>query len=110
MTPILAFWESPVQLFIVAAIALLIFGKRLPEVMRGLGKGITEFKKGMSGIEDEINRSSYTPPQNYHEPPRPLPLEERHEMTAPKFQPPTSAPTEARSPSDSQTQGPTSIS
>jgi sec-independent protein translocase protein TatA len=96
MSPILAFLDSPVQLFVVAVIALLIFGKRLPEVMRGLGKGITEFKKGMSGIEDEINRgSSYSPP-NYHEPSRPLPIEDqRQEMTAPKFQPPTSAPTEA---------------
>ncbi len=106
MSPILAFLESPVQLLIVAGIALLIFGKRLPEVMRGLGKGITEFKKGMSGIEDEMNRSSSYNPPNYHEPPRPLPIEERHEVTAPKFQPPTSAPTEAHT----QSNGPTSIS
>ncbi len=41
MSPILAFWESPPQLILVAFIALLLFGKRLPELMRSLGKGIT---------------------------------------------------------------------
>ena len=97
MSPVLAFWESPVQLMVVGLIALLLFGKRLPEVMRGLGKGIMEFKRGMSGLEEEFNRSNYSSsnPPSYHEPSRPLPLEERPEITAPKFQPPTSAPTSA---------------
>jgi sec-independent protein translocase protein TatA len=40
---------------IIAAIGLLIFGKRLPEVGRSLGKGIVEFKKGLKGVEDEIS-------------------------------------------------------
>jgi sec-independent protein translocase protein TatA len=84
------------ELLILAFIALLLFGKRLPEVMRGLGKGITEFKKGMSGLEEEMGRSnSYTPPPSYSETSRPLPIEERQEVTAPKFQPPTTAPTAA---------------
>ncbi len=39
---------------IIGAIGLLIFGKRLPEVGRSLGKGIVEFKKGLSGVEDEV--------------------------------------------------------
>ncbi len=38
---------------IIAAIGLLLFGKRLPEVGRGLGKGIMEFKKGLKGVEEE---------------------------------------------------------
>ena len=41
---------------IIAAIGLLIFGKRLPEVGRSLGKGIVEFKKGLKGVEDEISQ------------------------------------------------------
>jgi sec-independent protein translocase protein TatA len=49
------------EIIILAIIGLLIFGKRLPEVGRSLGKGIVEFKKGLSGIEDEVNRSN-TPP------------------------------------------------
>lgn len=38
---------------IIGALGLLIFGKRLPEVGRSLGKGIVEFKKGLKGIEDD---------------------------------------------------------
>ena len=42
------------ELLIVAGVALLLFGHRLPGVMRSLGSGIVEFKKGMqSGAEDE---------------------------------------------------------
>ena len=94
MSPVVAIWESPVQLMVVGLIALLLFGKRLPEVMRSLGKGIQEFKKGMTGLEDEFNRSTYNSNSpSYHEPARPAPLEERPELTAPKFQPPTTAPT-----------------
>ena len=43
------------ELMIVAFVALLIFGNRLPSVMRSLGKSVTEFKKGVSGIEDDID-------------------------------------------------------
>ena len=40
---------------IVVAILLLFGGKKIPELMRGLGKGISEFKKGKKEIENEIN-------------------------------------------------------
>ena len=45
------------EMLIVVFIALLLFGHRLPSVMRSLGLGIVEFKKGMNGIpsEDESN-------------------------------------------------------
>ncbi len=43
------------ELMIVAFVALLIFGNRLPSVMRSLGKSVTEFKKGVSGVEDDID-------------------------------------------------------
>lgn len=46
---------------IILAIGLLIFGRRLPEVGRSLGKGIVEFKKGVKGIEDELNEASEEP-------------------------------------------------
>ncbi len=48
---------GPWELLIVAFIALLVFGNRLPSVMRSLGKSVTEFKKGVSGIEDEIDQA-----------------------------------------------------
>ena len=38
----------------IAALGLLFFGKRLPEVGRSLGKGIVEFKKGLKGVQDEV--------------------------------------------------------
>ncbi|MEX2671915.1 MAG: twin-arginine translocase TatA/TatE family subunit [Phycisphaeraceae bacterium] len=40
---------------IILVIALLVFGKRLPEVGRSLGKGIVEFKKGIKGVKDELD-------------------------------------------------------
>jgi sec-independent protein translocase protein TatA len=43
------------ELMIIGFIALLIFGNRLPSVMRSLGKSVTEFKKGVAGIEDELD-------------------------------------------------------
>ena len=46
----LGVWEMS----IVGGIALLLFGKRLPEVARGLGSSIVAFKKGISGIEDDV--------------------------------------------------------
>src|SRR6476469_3535839 len=47
---------------VVAVIGLLFFGKRLPEVGRSLGKGIVEFKKGLKGIEDDVEAASDEPP------------------------------------------------
>jgi len=41
--------------FIILAIGLLLFGRRLPEVGRSLGQGIVEFKKGLKGVQDEVN-------------------------------------------------------
>jgi sec-independent protein translocase protein TatA len=45
------------ELIVIAILGLLIFGKRLPEVGKSLGKGIVEFKKGLSGIEEEVKGS-----------------------------------------------------
>ena len=48
---------GPMELLIIAGIFLLLFGGRLPSVMRNLGRGVVEFKKGISGAEDEIEKS-----------------------------------------------------
>ncbi len=42
-------------LLIVFAILLLFGGKKIPELMKGLGKGVRSFKQGMNEIQDEIN-------------------------------------------------------
>lgn len=53
------------EMLIVAAIVLLLFGNRLPSVMRSMGRGITEFKKGVQGIEDDIDGAvNDTAPKN----------------------------------------------
>src|SRR5438067_10821261 len=52
---------SPTHLFILLVIGLLFFGKRLPEVGRSLGKGIVEFKRGLKGIEEEVDAGSNQP-------------------------------------------------
>ncbi len=45
------------EVIIIAIVVLLLFGgKKLPELMHGVGKGIRDFKKGMNGIENEIKK------------------------------------------------------
>jgi sec-independent protein translocase protein TatA len=42
------------EVLIVLAIGVLLFGSKLPELGRSLGRGIMEFKKGVQGVEDEL--------------------------------------------------------
>ncbi len=54
-TPILLFnFFGPEMLVIFLAILLLFGGKKIPELMRGLGKGISEFKKGKKEVEKDL--------------------------------------------------------
>lgn len=90
------FGSHPVELLIVGIVALLLFGKRLPEVARSLGKGITEFKRGVRGVEDDMDSSSSS---NYSRPSsRPAPEDRPIETTAPKFEPPKFEPNDTSSP------------
>lgn len=45
------------ELLIVGFIVLILFGSRLPGVMRSLGQGVVEFKKGVQGIDEEKEAS-----------------------------------------------------
>ena len=45
---------APEIIFIVLIVLLLFGGKKIPELMRGLGKGVKLFKQGMNEMEDEI--------------------------------------------------------
>jgi sec-independent protein translocase protein TatA len=87
---LLAWMPGPLEMIIIGVIAVLLFGKRLPEVGRSVGKGLMEFKRGIRGIEDEVEsasrRSSSSSKARYSEP------EDRDEVTAPKFEPPPEEP------------------
>ncbi len=74
------------ELLIILVVALLIFGRRLPEVGRSLGKGIVEFKRGIKGVEEEIEsesnrspsaRASTLPPERAYRAPLPETGEDR---------------------------------
>lgn len=54
----LGHWE----IGIVLLVALLLFGKRLPDVARSLGRSIIEFKKGVKGIETDVEKASDAEP------------------------------------------------
>lgn len=80
---------NPMELMVLLGVAVLLFGKRLPEVGRSLGRGIIEFKKGIRGVEDEFRSAtdivhsratpSYSPAESV-------------EPTVPKFESPQSSP------------------
>lgn len=45
------------EIVIIALVVLLLFGgRKIPELMKGLGKGVRGFKEGLNDIQDEINR------------------------------------------------------
>ena len=52
------------EIFVILVVILIFFGaKRIPELAKGLGKGMREFKDAMSGVENEVrNAANSTPP------------------------------------------------
>ncbi|MPM17386.1 Sec-independent protein translocase protein TatA [bioreactor metagenome] len=50
------------EIIIIAFLVLLLFGgKKIPELMKGIGKGVKSFKDGMKGIEDDVKETNDTP-------------------------------------------------
>ena len=80
---------GPMDMLIIGVIAVLLFGKRLPEVGRSVGKGILEFKKGLRGIEEELHRATYASMESSSSSSSVSDeVVDRQEATAPKFEPP----------------------
>ena len=58
---LLGFLPSGSEWIIIALVILLLFGgKKIPELMRGLGKGVKSFKDGVNEAKDEINKAKLT--------------------------------------------------
>ncbi len=76
---ILAFGLGWMELVVIMLVVLLFFGaKKLPEMAKGLGKGIREFKKASSDIGDELHRASYEEEEERRSKPRrERPIEEK---------------------------------
>jgi sec-independent protein translocase protein TatA len=85
---------GPGEMLVVMMVAVLLFGKRLPEVGRSLGKGIVEFKKGLRGISDELDISGppARKPEPYHSYDSYATSTSEPPPAVPKFEPPTGAP------------------
>jgi len=58
------------ELLIIGVIALLLFGNRLPSVMRSLGSGISQFKKGLDDVNTEVTRQMTTETREPSEAPK----------------------------------------
>jgi len=62
-------WDSPMHLLIIAIVILVLFGgRKIPEVMKGLGQGVREFKEDMRGDQPQpptsqpVNPPATNPP------------------------------------------------
>ena len=82
------FGLSPMEVMFIGALAVLLFGSNLPKVARSMGQSMSQFKKGMQELKDELNVADSRPQQirRYHE------IDDREEPTAPKFEPPSAEP------------------
>ncbi|MDY7010855.1 MAG: twin-arginine translocase TatA/TatE family subunit [Planctomycetota bacterium] len=54
----LAWTIGPWEIAVIVIIAVLLFGRRLPEIGRSLGKALVEFKKGLRGVKDDIEEAA----------------------------------------------------
>jgi len=57
--PVLAFGPGPMEMLMIMGVILLLFGSaRLPSLMRNLGRSAVEFKKGVHGIEEDVDQAA----------------------------------------------------
>jgi len=56
---LLLFGLGTTEIILIVLVILLLFGgRKIPELMRGLGKGVKSFKDGVKGVEDDLNSDS----------------------------------------------------
>ncbi len=79
------------ELAIVGLIAVLLFGRKLPDVAKSLGTSYREFKKGLTDIQSSVHSADFSAPANsysnsYDD------YDDSEDPTAPKFEPPPAEP------------------
>jgi sec-independent protein translocase protein TatA len=87
-TTLLSFIFSPQDILLILVLGVLLFGRKLPELGRSVGKTFVEFKKGVKGLEDEVE-SAGTPGAAAQRPaiePEPVRPPQRPTSSAPKFE------------------------
>jgi sec-independent protein translocase protein TatA len=83
------------ELIIVGIVAVLLFGRKLPEVARSLGSSYKEFRKGLNEFQSSVNVDSYSTPSSSYSSSTSVPrLQDEYAdtATAPKFEPPPAEP------------------
>jgi sec-independent protein translocase protein TatA len=87
MSPLFAIFSvTPMEMIVLLVIGVLLFGRRLPEVGRYLGKGIVEFKKGIHGLEDNLDVNHPAAPPRQEQQVEQIRPPQRVPATAPKFE------------------------
>ena len=82
MMVLFAWLNSPWAWLVIAVVGVLLFGRRLPEIGRQLGRALTEFKHGMRGLEDDVTATPAAPSAPTAEAPK---VPQRITSAAPKF-------------------------
>ena len=82
------FGVGPPELLIIGVVAVLLFGKRLPEVARSLGASYNEFRRGLQDIQSEMNQAINSEPSSSPKKQYSYADDDYDEPTAPKFTPP----------------------
>ena len=75
------------ELIIIGIVAVLLFGKKLPDVAKSMGKSYREFRKGLSDIQSSVDVSTTNYSSSSYDD-----YDDLDEATSPKFEPPPSEP------------------
>lgn len=94
------FGLSMTHIIILLIVGVLLFGKRLPEVARSVGKMLVELKKSWAGLEDQLTTGQFfeEPRREASSPPPPARPPQRIQPTGPKFEDATGIPPPPSSP------------
>jgi len=88
---------GPVEMMIIGAIAVILFGSKLPDVARSMGNSYREFRSGLNDFQSNTNVPDYPTNDAYSSSTATDEYDDYDDVTAPKFSPP---PTEDSEPAD----------